>query len=107
MRFKIVLFLLAVITLAGCKKDFLERLPQDQLTDDTYWTSETNVRTFAWAFYPAYFGGYGSGFAWGKFFSGQALNDDFAPSSPLRTRASNSSSSSFEYVLPSDNIAYR
>ena len=82
MRFKIVLFLLAVITLAGCKKDFLERLPQDQLTDDTYWTSETNVRTFAWAFYPAYFGGYGSGFAWGKFFSGQALNDDFAPSSP-------------------------
>lgn len=82
MRFKISLFLLAVITLAGCKKDFLERLPKDQLTDDTYWTSENNVRTFAWAFYPAYFSGYGSGFAWGKFFSGQSLNDDFAPSSP-------------------------
>jgi len=84
MRIRIQFFLLLTlgIFLAGCKKDFLERYPQDQLTDDTYWTSESNVRAFAFGFYPSYFYGYGSGYAWGKFFSGQSLNDDFAPSNP-------------------------
>lgn len=74
--------LVALVFLGSCKKEFLERFPQDQLVDETYWSTETNVRTFAWGFYPAYFSGYGSGFTWGKFFSGQPLNDDFAPSSP-------------------------
>ncbi len=83
MKIKIICVLAAALFfLAGCKKDFLERYPQDQLVDESYWSNETNVKTFAWGFYPAYFGGYGSGFAWGKFFSGQPLNDDFAPSSP-------------------------
>jgi starch-binding outer membrane protein, SusD/RagB family len=83
MRIKIYSLLLAAMVLgAGCKKDFLERLPQDTLVDESYWSNETNVRTFAWGFYPAYFDGYGSGFTWGRYFSGQALNDDFAPSSP-------------------------
>jgi hypothetical protein len=82
MRIKILSFFLAVTVLVGCKKDFLERLPQDVLTDDTYWSNENNVRTFAYGFYPAYFVGYGSGYAWGKYFSGQSLNDNFAPSQP-------------------------
>ncbi|MGS2763667.1 RagB/SusD family nutrient uptake outer membrane protein [Sinomicrobium sp. M5D2P9] len=68
--------------LTGCDKDFLEVPPQDQLVDETYWTSEENVRTFAYGFYTGYFIGYGSGYTWGKYFSGQALNDDFAPSNP-------------------------
>ena len=76
------IILLATIVLLGCKKDFLERPPLDQLTDNNYWTNENNVRTFAWGFYPAYFSGYGSGFTWGRYFSGQSLNDDFAPSAP-------------------------
>lgn len=85
MTTKIYSCLLALLILgAGCKKDFLERYPQDSLVDDTYWSNETNVRTFAWGFYTNYFSGYGSGFAWGKFFSGQSLNDDFAPSSPTQ-----------------------
>ncbi|WP_109674940.1 RagB/SusD family nutrient uptake outer membrane protein [Dyadobacter jejuensis] len=81
---KKIFFILCVSLLAatGCKEDFLTREPLDALTDDTYWTNEKNVRTFAWAFYPAYFSGYGSGFTWGKYFSGQSLNDDFAPYSP-------------------------
>lgn len=85
MNMKIKIFsalLVTLVFLGGCKKEFLERFPQDQLVDETYWSTETNVRTFAWGFYPAYFSGYGSGFTWGKFFSGQSLNDDFAPSSP-------------------------
>jgi hypothetical protein len=70
----------------GCKKtdDFLTKLPLDKLTDDTYWTSENNVRTFAYGFYPTYFPGYASGFdlSWGGYFSGESLNDDFAPTTP-------------------------
>ncbi|MDN3549149.1 RagB/SusD family nutrient uptake outer membrane protein [Mucilaginibacter aquaedulcis] len=70
----------------GCKKadDFLTKQPLDQFTDDTYWTSEGNVRTFAFGFYPTYFPGYASGFdlSWGGYFSGESLNDDFAPLTP-------------------------
>ncbi|HYH16482.1 MAG TPA: RagB/SusD family nutrient uptake outer membrane protein [Flavisolibacter sp.] len=70
------------VLMSSCKKDFLERFPQDQLVNETFWTNENNIRTYAWGFYPAYFGGYGSSSALGKFFSGQSLNDDFAPSTP-------------------------
>jgi hypothetical protein len=80
-RIYYILFATTLLTVS-CKKDFLERLPLDTLVDQSYWSNETNVRTFAWGFYPAYFDGYGSGFTWGKFFSGQSLNDDFAPSTP-------------------------
>jgi starch-binding outer membrane protein, SusD/RagB family len=82
MRLKIFSLFLVAGIITGCKKDFLERLPLDQLTDDTYWTSESNVRAFVWGFYPDYFPAYGSGYAWGAYFSGQSLNDDFAPSNP-------------------------
>lgn len=79
---KIVIFFLFAFALIGCEKDFLEVPPQDQLVDETFWSSEANVKTFAYGFYPAYFVGYGSGYSWGKYFSGQSLNDDFAPSNP-------------------------
>ncbi|MCD7976709.1 MAG: RagB/SusD family nutrient uptake outer membrane protein [Tannerellaceae bacterium] len=34
----------------GCN-DFLDRDPLDGFTDDTYWTSEANVKTYGWLFY--------------------------------------------------------
>jgi Phage terminase large subunit len=79
--------LIIVAALAGsCKKtdEFLTRLPLDQLTDEGYWTSESNIRTFAWNFYPNAFPGYSAGFdlGWGGYFSGESLNDDFAPTTP-------------------------
>lgn len=85
MEYTKYIFILALfcIGVAGCQDDYLTKPPLDQFTDDTYWTSESNVRTFSWGFYPRYFVGYGSGFSWGDYFSGQALNDDFAPSTPL------------------------
>jgi hypothetical protein len=80
-----IVFLVAVI-LGGCKKtdEFLTRYPLDQMTDESYWTSESNVRTYAWGLYTNYFPGYSTGFdlGWGGYFSGQALNDDFAPITP-------------------------
>jgi len=66
----------------GCKKDFLTQPPLDQLTDQTYWRTEDNVRTFAYGFYAPYFVGYGSSYSGGVFFSRQTLNDDFAPAAP-------------------------
>lgn len=84
MKTKIIGIIAFLLLASGCKKDFLTRLPQDEFTDETYWTSEDKVRTFAYGFYTAYFPGYAAGFdlGWGGFFSGQALNDDFAPTSP-------------------------
>ena len=79
---KIYLLLFLSLILASCEKDFLEIPPQDQLVDETYWSSEASVETFSWGFYPAYFSGYGSSYTWGKFFSGETLNDDFSPTNP-------------------------
>ncbi|MCF2517485.1 RagB/SusD family nutrient uptake outer membrane protein [Dyadobacter sp. CY351] len=82
---KILLILsISLLVITGCKEDFLTREPQDALTDDSYWTNEKNVRTFAWGFYPNYFPAYGSGFTFGRYFTGQTLNDDFAPLSPTQ-----------------------
>ncbi len=77
---KTILFI-CIISLVGCE-EYLDQPPQDQLTDETYWTNEGNVRTFAFGFYTPYFRGYGSGFSFGSYFTGQSLNDDFAPSNP-------------------------
>lgn len=81
---KIFILLLLALGVAGCEKDFLDTPPDDVLVDETYWTSEGNVKTFAYGFYTAYFSGYGSGYSWGKYFSGQSLNDDFSPTNPPR-----------------------
>lgn len=85
MKLRIIALALSFFALSSCE-DFLEKPPLDSLTDETYWTTESNVRSFSWGFYTAYFSGYGSGYTWGKFFSGQTLNDDFAPSSPNQFR---------------------
>ncbi|MBN3581895.1 RagB/SusD family nutrient uptake outer membrane protein [Algoriphagus aestuarii] len=102
MKLRIIALAFGLFALSGCE-DFLEKPPLDKLTDETYWSSESNVRSFSWGFYTAYFSGYGSGYSWGKFFSSQTLNDDFAPSSPSQFRrtvptAATSSYWTFSYV---------
>lgn len=82
--YKLSLIFLCLIAFAGCEDNLLDVPPQDMLVDETYWTSEGNVKTFAFGFYSGYFTGYGSGYTWGNYFSGQALNDDFAPTNPSR-----------------------
>ena len=86
MKNKVFALILTAMVMVGCQEDFLERPPLDRLTDETYWTTEQNVRTFAWGFYPEYFRGYGTGFTWGRYFSGQSLNDDFSASTPPQFR---------------------
>ncbi|WP_029034256.1 RagB/SusD family nutrient uptake outer membrane protein [Salinimicrobium terrae] len=79
---KLLTIVFLSLWLTGCEKDFLETPPLDRFTDETYWTSEENVETFSYGFYPAYFVGYGSGYSWGDYFSGESFNDDFAPTAP-------------------------
>lgn len=81
---KLYLLLFLALGIVGCEKDFLDVPPTNQFEDPGYWTTEENVRTFAYGFYPAYFVGYGSSYTWGKYFSGEVLNDDFAPSAPAQ-----------------------
>lgn len=77
------MFIFSSLLIGGCQKDFLTKLPLDKLTDETFWTSESNVRTFAWGFYPIYFEGYASGFNFGPYFSRgdvpPKLSDNYAP----------------------------
>ena len=50
---------LAMGSLCGCD-DFLNKDPQDKQTNDTYWQTETSLRTYAQDFYSSYFTGYGT-----------------------------------------------
>ncbi|MCA5005714.1 RagB/SusD family nutrient uptake outer membrane protein [Sphingobacterium bovistauri] len=78
----------ALISFSSCSKDFLsdgflEKDPLDQLSDPAFWSSENNIRTYTFGFYNSYFKGYGKNNTWGNYFSGQGLNDDFAPLKPV------------------------
>lgn len=78
-----LIFALSITILSGCGKDFLDREPLDTETINTYWTTESNVRTYSYGFYTRYFEGYGSGFSWPKYtFLVQSLNDDCGPTTP-------------------------
>lgn len=84
MKKHIYIWILGVVLMASSCTDFLEKYPLDQMTNDNFWTTEANVEMYAWDFYPNSFPTYGSGWTWGRFFTGQSLNDDFAPSSPAQ-----------------------
>jgi len=55
------IILLTVLVLGSCE-DFLDRKPLTQMNDESYWTSENNLRLFANGFYTNYFVGYNSSF---------------------------------------------
>lgn len=68
---------LAMSSLCGCD-DFLDKDPQDKQTNDTYWQTETSLRTYAQDFYSSYFAGYGTDYTvFAGYFSGDDYTDDF------------------------------
>ncbi|TAJ13768.1 RagB/SusD family nutrient uptake outer membrane protein [Marinilabiliaceae bacterium JC017] len=99
----IFIWMVAIILIApGCNDDYLEKFPIDEATDDTYWTNEENVRLYSWGFYEKFFDGYGSFWTWGKYFTGQSLNDDFGPSQPtqfLKNVTVSASKTNWDYLL--------
>ena len=41
----------SLLFIGGCNEDFLEKLPKDQLSEATTFTTNANFETFAWGFY--------------------------------------------------------
>ncbi|MXV49530.1 RagB/SusD family nutrient uptake outer membrane protein [Pedobacter sp. HMF7647] len=67
---------LALSIFSSCTKD-LDKDTPDQFTDDNFWTSENNVRTYNWSFY-SLFTGFGTGTTGDFYFS--SFTDDQAAS---------------------------
>ena len=78
-----IISLVAVgLYITSCE-DFLDRPSLTTMNDQTYWTSENNLRLFANGFYENYFVGYNSG--WGVAYAplrGYYFADDFTSSGP-------------------------
>lgn len=111
------LILVSIAFFVGGCDDFLDRPQLDKMTDQTYWTSENNLRLFANGFYSNYFVGYNSGF--GVDYAplrGYTFNDDltitgkqsgFEIQAPV-TRAATSEAAAWlsEYAGPRWNFAW-
>ncbi len=69
------LMAMSIVGLSGCN-DLLDKEPLDKFTNQNFWTSTTNVQTFANYFYNE-FSGYGNGGGSGVFYF-QTLNDNQA-----------------------------
>ena len=55
---------IALITVwSGCKKEFLDRYPLDQITDGTFWKSANDLELYVNSFYPKYIIGFSDGWA--------------------------------------------
>jgi hypothetical protein len=54
-----IFILVAVLALAACKKDFLNKVPANQFTQETAFVTYQNFQTYSWALYD-YFAGYGN-----------------------------------------------
>lgn len=68
--------LMVMVLMAGCN-DFLNQPVYDDFTDDEYWKTEDQARTYMYGFYPTAFAGYGSGYSHGPFLMGESSNDDY------------------------------
>jgi hypothetical protein len=96
---KIFLILTVSALLFTSCSDFLDKPPLSSLTDDGFWVSESNVRLYAQNCYTDYFTGYGNGWTWGLFFSGETFNDDFTTLGAwTKTTPTTSSAWTFSYV---------
>ncbi len=74
--FKITLAMICFVMLGSCTKD-LELDTPDQFSDETFWTSENNVRAANWEFYNMFLG-YGIGTGTSSDFYFSSFQDDQA-----------------------------
>ncbi|PVD52485.1 RagB/SusD family nutrient uptake outer membrane protein [Terrimonas sp.] len=59
---KLIYSLTAVILLASCNKNVLDRPPLTSYVDGQYWRNEDDIRMYANSYYPYYFSGYNTSF---------------------------------------------
>lgn len=75
---KYLYILLAFVPMLWTACNLLDQPPYDDFTDEEFWKSEAQARSYMYGFYTSVFAGYGSGWTHGPFLMGQTLNDDFA-----------------------------
>lgn len=75
---KYLYILLAFVPMMWTACNLLNQPPYDDFTDEEFWQSEAQARSYMYGFYTSVFSGYGSGWSHGPFLMGQTLNDDFA-----------------------------
>lgn len=87
MKGKIFLIITILLGLTGCE-DYLDRKNLDSFDDANFWVNEGNLRLYAMGNYagyssirPGYFYGYGTGFAYGNFFTFGPWSDEYSSSS--------------------------
>lgn len=54
---------MATVLLPSCNDDFMERYPLDQITDESFWKTETDLKMMLNSFYPLYIIGHQTGYA--------------------------------------------
>src|SRR5687768_13351843 len=77
MKTRYILIIAILIGFTGCE-DYLDRKNLDSLDDSNFWTNEGNMRLYAQGAYTNYFYGYGSGFAYGDFFTFGPWSDEYS-----------------------------
>lgn len=60
---RIIILVLCIAAVSGCKKDFLDKQPLDVISGATYWNTEQDLQLYNNAVYPLYIMGYGTDFA--------------------------------------------
>src|SRR5574344_3165150 len=82
MKNKIFALMIAAVALCATScNDYLDRYPQDANSDATNWTSESSLKTAAWALYSNFDSySYGSGWTRGQY-HGESLTDDYCSDS--------------------------
>lgn len=86
--------MLAIALLSSCS-DYLDRGSKIVFTDNNFWTSETNVKSYCWEFYNR-FKGFGTGTN-GEFYFTDFTDDQAASGMKLFPTAPAASSSEWEY----------
>ena len=72
-KFLAIILAVASLSLVACE-DYLNEMPQDQFTDDNYWTSATSLETYGNLFYDN-FSAYGSGWSKGQYHNFSMCDD--------------------------------
>lgn len=62
----ILAFGIASVLLPSCNDDFMERYPLDEITDESFWKTETDLKLMLNSLYPLYIIGHQSGWAQDK-----------------------------------------
>jgi hypothetical protein len=89
--------LVVVMASSGCKKEFLDRYPLDQITDNTFWKSANDLELYVNSFYSLYITGFSESWADGTLQPyghnvaaiayGDVISDNAAPNSYSRVSA--------------------